>query len=256
MERRGSHDAVARAPGKGCVRNPSYGHQGDTHRAGEKGSGCSIFGHSPIHLRKYLTAGVTDFRKQERGRTRKFWRAAGNSAGHGVLSEMMEGRVRNFLFPARPEDAPGTTAAAGKPGTVFLSVSPRRILRSSGISGNIRHTRSLLIRLPIHMPKKQTLPGSGQKGRPPWQAAVFRGGSWDILDFTVREGRAVYLQSGRTGGWENCRVFFLCRGTAPGRGGPPWQAAVRRRFRSWLLGWGVFHEEEGGVCPLSVSIKQ
>ena len=47
---------------------------------GEKGSGCSIFGHSPIHLRKYLTAGVTDFRKQERGRTRKFWRAAGNSA--------------------------------------------------------------------------------------------------------------------------------------------------------------------------------
>ena len=50
--------------------------------------------------------------------------------------------------------------------------------------------------------------------------------------------------------------FFLCRGTAPGRGGPPWQAAVRRRFRSWLLGWGVFHEEEGGVCPLSVSIKQ
>ena len=168
MERRGSHDAVARAPGKGCVRNPSYGHQGDTHRAGEKGSGCSIFGHSPIHLRKYLTAGVTDFRKQERGRTRKFWRAAGNSAGHGVLSEMMEGRVRNFLFPARPEDAPGTTAAAGKPGTVFLSVSPRRILRSSGISGNIRHTRSLFIRLPIHMPKKQTLPGSGQKGRPPW----------------------------------------------------------------------------------------
>ena len=80
MERRGGHDAVARAPGKGCVRNPSYGHQGDTHRAGEKGSGCSIFGHSPIHLRKYLTAGVTDFRKQERGRTRKFWRAAGNSA--------------------------------------------------------------------------------------------------------------------------------------------------------------------------------
>ena len=50
--------------------------------------------------------------------------------------------------------------------------------------------------------------------------------------------------------------FFLCRGTAPGRGGPPWQAAVRRRFRSWLLGWGVFHEEEGGVCPLLVSIKQ
>ena len=114
----------------------------------------------------------------------------------------------------------------------------------------------IFIRRPIHMPKKQTPPGSGQKGRPPWQAAVFRGGSWDILDFTVREGRAVYLQSGRTGGWENCRVFFLCRGTAPGRGGPPWQAAVRRRFRSWLLGWGVFHEEEGGVCPLSVSIKQ
>ena len=47
---------------------------------GGKGSGCSIFGHSPIHLREYQTAGVTDFRKQERGRTRKSWRAAGNSA--------------------------------------------------------------------------------------------------------------------------------------------------------------------------------
>gem|GEM_PF-6785128 len=69
-------------------------------------------------------------------------------------------------------------------------------------------------------------------------------------------GLYIFSQSGRTGGWENCRAFFLCRGTAPGRGGPPWQAAVRRRFRSWLLGWGVFHEEEGGVCPLSVSIKQ
>ena len=60
----------------------------------------------------------------------------------------------------------------------------------------------IFIRRPIHMPKKQTPPGSGQKGR------------------------------------------------------PPWQAAVRRRFRSWLLGWGVFHEEEGGVCPFLVSIEQ
>ena len=144
----------------------------------------------------------------------------------------MEGRVQDFLFPARPEDVPGTTAAAGKPGTVFLSVSPRRILRSSGISGNIRHTRSLFIRLPIHMPKKQTLPGSGQKGRPPWQAAVFRGGSWDILDFTVREGRAVYLQSGRTGGWENCRVFFYA-------GARPPAGADRRGRRRSGGGFGV-----------------
>lgn len=67
MERRGGHDAVARAPGKGCVRNPSYGHQGDTHRAGEKGSGCSIFGHSPIHLREYQTAEGLTSGKQERG---------------------------------------------------------------------------------------------------------------------------------------------------------------------------------------------
>lgn len=47
---------------------------------GGKGSGCSIFGHSPIHLQEYQTAEVTDFRKQERGRTRKSLRAAGNSA--------------------------------------------------------------------------------------------------------------------------------------------------------------------------------
>ena len=96
----------------------------------------------------------------------------------------------------------------------------------------LRHTRSLFIRRPIHMPKKQTLPGSGQKGRPPWQAAVFRGGSWDILDFTVREGRAVYLQSGRTGGWENCRVFFYA-------GARPPAGADRRGRRRSGGGFGV-----------------
>ena len=244
MERRGSHDAVARAPGKGCVRNPSYGHQGDTHRAGEKGSGCSIFGHSPIHLRKYLTAGVTDFRKQERGRTRKFWRAAGNSAGHGVLSEMMEGRVRNFLFPARPEDAPGTTAAAGKPGTVFLSVSPRRILRSSGISGNIRHTRSLFNRLPIHMPKKQTLPGSGQKGRPPWQAAVFRGGGSGCFGIAV--GRVPAVRQDKRG-WEIYRVF-----SAGARSPAGVDRRGRRRSGGGLgvgyLVWGVLMKRSAGAA--------
>ena len=166
MERRGGHDAVARAPGKGCVRNPSYGHQGDTHRAGGKGSGCSIFGHSPIHLREYQTAEGLTSGKQERGRTRKSWRATGNSAGHGVLLKMMEGRVRNFLFPARPEDAPGTTAAAGKPGVVFLSVSPRRILRSPrspGISGNIRHSVHFLSGGPYTCPKNRLCPEAGKK---------------------------------------------------------------------------------------------
>ena len=98
------------------------------------------------------------------------------------------------------------------------------------------------------MPKKQTPPGRGKKEDRRGRRRSSEEEVWDILEFTVREGRAVYLQSGRTGSWENCRAFFLCRGTAPGRGGPPWQAAVRRRFRSWLLGWGVFHEEEGGVC--------
>ena len=82
------------------------------------------------------------------------------------------------------------------------------------------------------MPKKQTPPGSGQKGRPPWQAAVFRGGSWDILDFTVREGRAVYLQSGRSGGWENGRVFFYA-------GARPPAGADRRGRRRSGGGFGV-----------------
>ena len=76
------------------------------------------------------------------------------------------------------------------------------------------------------MPKKQTPPGSGQKGRPPWQAAVFEEEVLDVPGFTVREGKAVYFQSGRTGSWENCRAAF-CRSTAFGRGGPPWQTAVR-----------------------------
>lgn len=84
----------------------------------------------------------------------------------------------------------------------------------------------IFIRRPIHMPKKQTPPGSGQKERPPWQAAVFEEEVLDVPGFTVREGRAVYFQSGRTVSWENCRAAF-CRSTASGRGGPPWQTAVR-----------------------------
>ena len=106
----------------------------------------------------------------------------------------------------------------------------------------------IFIRRPIHMPKKQTPPGSGQKGRPPWQAAVFRGGSWDILDFTVREGRAVYLQSGRTGGWENCRVFFYAGAR------PPAGADRRGRRRSGggfgvgYLVWGVLMKRSAGAA--------
>ena len=84
----------------------------------------------------------------------------------------------------------------------------------------------IFIRRPIHMPKKQIPPGSGQKERPPWQAAVFEEEVLDVPGFTVREGKAVYFQSERTGSWENCRAAF-CRSTASGRGGPPWQTAVR-----------------------------
>ena len=47
---------------------------------GGKGSGCSIFGHSPIHLREYQTAEGLTSGKQERGRTWKSLRADGNSA--------------------------------------------------------------------------------------------------------------------------------------------------------------------------------
>ena len=35
----------------------------------------------------------------------------------------------------------------------------------------------IFIRRALHMPKKQTPSGSREKERPPWQAAVFRGGS-------------------------------------------------------------------------------
>jgi len=41
--------------------------------------------------------------------------------------------------------------------------------------------------------RKRTPPGSGQKERPPWQAAVFEGEVLDVPGFTVREGRAVYF---------------------------------------------------------------
>lgn len=80
MERRGGHDAVARAPGKGCVRNPSYGHQGDMYRAGGKRQRLFNFWAQP-----YTPAGISDTEgltsgKQERGRTWKSLRAAGNSA--------------------------------------------------------------------------------------------------------------------------------------------------------------------------------
>ena len=113
----------------------------------------------------------------------------------------------------------------------------------------------IFIRRSIHMPKKQTPPGSGQKGRPPWQAAVRRR-KLGYPGFYCQGGEGCISSVREDWRLGKLPCFFLCRGTAPGRGGPPWQAAVRRRFRSWLLGWGVFHEEEGGVCPLSVSIKQ
>ena len=72
--------------------------------------------------------------------------------------------------------------------------------------------------------------------------------------FTVREGRAVYFQSGGLEAGKTAVLFFMPEhGLRPGwtavAGGGPKEVAV-------LLGWGVFHEEEGGVCPLSVSIQQ
>ena len=78
-------------------------------------------------------------------------------------------------------------------------------------------------KLPCFFLCRGTAPG---RGGPPWQAAVFEEEVLDVPGFTVREGRAVYFQSGRTVSWENCRAAF-CRSTASGRGGPPWQTAVR-----------------------------
>lgn len=75
MERRGGHDAVARAPGKGCVRNPSYGHQGDTHRAGGKRQRLFNFWAQP-----YTPAGISDSRGTDIGKT-----------GAGQEVEILEG---------------------------------------------------------------------------------------------------------------------------------------------------------------------
>ena len=106
------------------------------------------------------------------------------------------------------------------------------------------------------MLKKQTLPGSGQKGRPPWQAAVFRGGSLGYSGVYCK-GREGCVASVR----EDWRLGKLpCCFSMPGHGPRPGGTAVAGggpEEVSELVTWlGVFHEEEGGACPLSVSIKQ
>ena len=60
------------------------------------------------------------------------------------------------------------------------------------------------------MPKKQTPSGSREKERPPWQAAVFRGGGSGCFGIAVGRG---YLQSGRVREVGKFTVLFL-----PGHG--------------------------------------
>ena len=125
-------------------------------------------------------------------------------------------------FAGRTDFSPETAAEAFTTRPVFRR-EPAAFIPCRHESG----VCLIFIRRPaIHMFRKRTPPGSGQKERPPWQAAVFEEEVLDVPGFTVREGRAVYFQSGRTVSWENCRAAF-CRSTASGRGGPPWQTAVR-----------------------------
>ena len=72
------------------------------------------------------------------------------------------------------------------------------------------------------MPKKQTPPGRGQKGRPPWQAAVFRGGSLGYSGVYCKGGEGC-ISSVR----EDWRLGKLpCFFSMPGHGPRPGWTAV------------------------------
>ena len=79
------------------------------------------------------------------------------------------------------------------------------------------------------MPKKQTPPGSRKKEdrrgrrRSSEEEVWDVGMSWRLL--SGRRGLYIFSQGGLEAGKTDV-LFFLCRSTAPGRAGPPWQTAV------------------------------
>ena len=58
-----------------------------------------------------------------------------------------------------------------------------------------------------------------KKGRPPWQAA-------DVLEFYCQGGEGCIFSVREDWKLGKLTCCFLCRSTAPGRAGPPWQTAV------------------------------